>query len=148
MDIKNIHSAVRSNPVVAYDENGKAVDEKIVRTAGKPYQIKMETVHGTIAADGRALAYIRVKAVDKDGNLCPHADGLVQFEVKGAGTFKALANGDPTNLEAFHKPQMHLFNGQLTLIVQAAEEAGKIQVQAQSKGLKKDVLLVNAVAAP
>lgn len=134
--------------VVAYDENGKAADEKIVRTAGKPYQIKMETVHGTIAADGRALAYIRVKAVDKDGNLCPHANELVQFDVKGAGTFKALANGDPTNLEAFHKPQMHLFNGQLTLIVQAAEDAGKIQVQAQSRGLKKDVLFVNAVSAP
>ncbi|WP_426792392.1 DUF4982 domain-containing protein [Sphingobacterium sp. WOUb80] len=134
--------------VVAYDESGKPAAEKIVRTAGKPFQIKMDAMHDSIAADGRTLAYIRVKAVDKAGNLCPHADGLVQFEVGGAGTFRALANGDPTNLEAFQKPQMHLFNGQLTLIVQSDEKSGKIRIRAKSKDLKEDVLTIQTVLAP
>ncbi|WP_294346151.1 glycoside hydrolase family 2 TIM barrel-domain containing protein [uncultured Sphingobacterium sp.] len=128
--------------VVAYDRSGTPVAEETVRTAGSPFRIKMETVHDSIAADGRSLAYIRVKAVDKQGNLCPHANGLVRFEVGGAGAFKALANGDPTNLESFEKPQMHLFNGQLTLIVQAGEESGKIQIKAKSTGLKEGLFTV------
>jgi beta-galactosidase len=130
--------------VIAYDMNGKPAAEKIIRTAGKPAHIKMEALQDSIVADGRTLAYIRVQAVDSEGNLCPHADGLVQFDVKGEGEFRALANGDPTNLEAFHKPQMHLFNGQLTLIVQSVEKAGKIQIEARSKGLKKKTLIVNS----
>ncbi|MCS4163756.1 MULTISPECIES: glycoside hydrolase family 2 TIM barrel-domain containing protein [Sphingobacterium] len=131
--------------VVAYDESGKPAAEKIIRTAGKPSRIEMDAVHDSISADGRALAYIRVKAVDKAGNLCPRAAELIQFDVVGDGTFKALANGDPTNLEAFHKPQMHLFNGQLTLIVQAGEKSGKIQIKAKCKGLKEGVLTVQTV---
>ena len=74
--------------VVAYDESGKPAAEKIIRTAGKPFRIEMDAVHDSISADGRALAYIRVKAVDKAGNLCPRAAELIQFDVVGDGTFK------------------------------------------------------------
>ncbi|WP_240904850.1 glycoside hydrolase family 2 TIM barrel-domain containing protein [Sphingobacterium sp. SGR-19] len=122
--------------VVAYDQQGKPAEEKIVRTAGKAHQIVLETPHKIIAADGKSLAYVRVKVLDKKGNLCPNEDALVHFSVTGAGQYRAAANGDPTCLDMFHEPKMHLFNGQLTAIVQAGEQPGDVQLEAKSKGLK------------
>ncbi|RZF58997.1 DUF4982 domain-containing protein [Sphingobacterium corticibacterium] len=128
--------------VVAYDDNGKLAEEKIVRTAGKPHQIVLETPHKIIAADGKSLAYVRVKVLDKEGNLCPNEDALVRFSVTGAGQYRAAANGDPTCLDLFHEPKMHLFNGQLTAIVQAGDRPGDVQLEAKSKGLKSGKIFV------
>jgi beta-galactosidase len=121
--------------VVAYDEQGKAAEEKVVRTAGKPHHIVLEANRNTIAADGNDLAYVRVKVVDKNGNVCPADQRLITFTVSGAGSYKAAANGDPTCLDLFHLPQMHAFNGELTTIVQSKEQAGTIVVEAKAKGL-------------
>ena len=107
--------------VVAYDKNGKAVAEKVVRTAGKPHHIELVSNRNELTADGKDLAYVTVKVVDKDGNLCPADNRQINFSVKGTGKYRAAANGDPTNLEQFHLPKMHAFNGMLTAILQAGD---------------------------
>ena len=122
--------------VVAYDQTGQPMEEKMVCTAGKPDHIQLTVDRTEIAADGKDLAYITVSVVDKDGNLCPHDGRLISFSTKGAGRFRASANGDPTCLDPFHLPQMHAFGGQLTAIVQAGETAGTIHFEAKAKGLK------------
>lgn len=122
--------------VVAFDENGKSVEEKSIRTAGKPYRLELSVDRTELDADGKDLAYITVSAVDKDGNLCPIDDSMVHFSTKGAGTYRAAANGDPTSLDIFHKPQMPLFSGKLTAIVQAGEKPGDLVFEASAKGLK------------
>ncbi|MBO4986028.1 MAG: DUF4982 domain-containing protein [Bacteroides sp.] len=122
--------------VVAYNAAGKAVDEQVVRTAGKPHHLELVADRKLLAADGKDLAYITVRVLDKEGNLCPNADNMVSFKVKGAGTYRAGANGDPTCLELFHLPKMTAFSGQLTAIVQSAEHVGEIILEAKSKGLK------------
>ena len=121
--------------VVAYDALGKAVEEKTIRTAGKPHHIELIPDRTQLSADGKDLAYINVRVVDKDGNLCPNDQRLIKFSVTGDGKYRASANGDPTSLDLFHLPQMPLFNGQLTSIVQAGEEAGELVFEAQAKGL-------------
>ena len=122
--------------VVAYDEHGTAKAEKIIRTAGKPHHIELVSSRQSLTADGKDLAYVTVRVVDKDGNLCPTDMRLVKFKVKGAGSYKASANGDPTCLDLFHLPQMHAFNGMLTAIVQSGKEAGTLELQVTAKGLK------------
>ena len=102
--------------VVAYDEQGNPVAEKTVRTAGKPHHIELVTDRSSLQADGKDLAYVTLRIVDKDGNLCPNDGRLVSFKVKGAGKYRASANGDPTCLDLFHKPEMHAFGGMLTVI--------------------------------
>lgn len=101
--------------VVAYDEQGNPVAEKTVRTAGKPHHIELVTDRSSLLADGKDLAYVTLRIVDKDGNLCPNDGRLVSFKVKGAGKYRASANGDPTCLDLFHKPEMHAFGGMLTV---------------------------------
>ena len=123
--------------VVAYDTSGKPAEERTVRTAGKPHHLELVRADvETLRANGKDLAYYTVNIVDKDGNLCPHDGRLVKFSVEGAGTFRATANGDATALDAFHLPQMHLFSGQCTLIIQTTEQAGEIRIQAKAKGVK------------
>ena len=130
--------------VVAYDNNGKAVTEKEIRTAGKPYALRLTTHKETaFSPNGKDLAYITVEAVDKDGNLCPNVNDLVTFSVKGVGSYRAAANGDPTCTDVFHLPKMHLFNGKLVVILQSGEEKGKTTLKAQSKRLKGEITIIS-----
>ena len=82
------------------------------------------------------LSFIRVRVVDKDGNLCPDDSRQIKFKVKGAGKYRAAANGKTTSLEQFHLPQMTLFSGELTAIVQAGEMAGEITFEASAKAAR------------
>ena len=123
--------------VVAYDENGKAVATKEIRTAGKPHRLVLEADREVISADGKDLSFITVSVVDRDGNPCPDVNELVTFTVKGAGSYRAGANGDPTSLDPFHLPRMHLFNGKLVAIVESSEKPGKITLEAKANGLQK-----------
>ena len=128
--------------VVAYDEQGNPAAEKTIRTAGKPHHIELVTDRTSLQADGKDLAYVTLRIVDKDGNLCPNDGRLVSFKVKGAGEYRASANGDPTCLDLFHKPEMHAFGGMLTVIVQSGEKVGDIELQATAKGVKAGIIRI------
>lgn len=125
--------------VVAYDASGKAVEEKTVRTAGKPDRLKIVADRKEISSDGKDLVYFTVSVVDKDGNLCPDDKRMVEFVVKGNGAYRAAANGDATSLDLFHLPKMPAFSGQLTAIAQSSETPGKLRFEAKAKGLKPAV---------
>lgn len=132
-DVRYVPGEIR---VVAYDGDGYPKMEKIVKTAGKPHHIELSTYRASLDADGKDLAYVTVKVVDKDGNLCPLDGRLMTFSVDGAGVYRASANGDPTCLDIFHEPQMHAFGGMLTVIVQAGETPGDVTLNVNAKGLK------------
>ena len=133
--------------VVAYDSGGSPVAEKVVRTAGRPHHI--EIVSGlafvgddrmpSLKADSKDLAYLTVKVVDRQGNLCPTYSGLLEFEASGAASYRASANGDPTCLDIFHEPRMHAFGGMLTVILQAGDTPGKAVLKVKGKGLREGV---------
>jgi beta-galactosidase len=120
------------------------VAEKVVRTAGRPHHLEIvngrafigETELPVLKADGKDLAYLTVRVVDADGNLCPDYSGLLEFRISGAASYRASANGDPTCLDIFHEPNMHAFGGMLTLIVQAGETPGKASVTVRGKGIR------------
>lgn len=102
--------------VVAFDAEGREAETQIIRTAGKPHHLELVTDRTQLTAtpvdtEGRAtdtpdLAFVTVRVVDKDGNLCPDADPQLFFEVNGAGRFNSCCNGDATSTEVFVKPTM------------------------------------------
>ena len=122
--------------VVAYNEKGEAVAETEVHTAGKPSRIELSADRKVLSADGEDLAFVTVKVVDKDGNLCPDAAEKLKFKVSGALAYRAACNGDPTCLEQFHLPQMTTFSGMLVVVVQSKEVAGLGKLTVSGKGLK------------
>ena len=137
--------------VVVYDEMGKNCGEEVVRTAGRPHHLQLDvwtqqsersplTSHlSPLKADGQDLAFVTVSLVDKDGTLIPDAQDQLTFDVQGAGTFRAVCNGDATSLEPFTQPTMKLFNGQLVVVVQAGHEVGDIvlTVSDKKRGMKQ-----------
>jgi beta-galactosidase len=141
MDVKYEPGTVK---VVAFDDNGKAVAEDEVRTAGKPYQIVLEADRKTITADGEDISFVTVSVVDKNGIPCPTANNQLKFKVSGAGTYRAACNGDATSLEMFHKDTMKLFSGKLVVLVKSNTIAGDIKLEVNGAGLKSGKLTLNA----
>lgn len=130
--------------VVAYDENGKAVAEKEIVTAGKPHHIELSADRQTIKADGKDISFVTATVVDKNGNPCLNATNELSFQVKGAGTYRAVANGDPADITVFHSPRMKAFSGKLVVLVQSKESAGDIELKVSGKGLQATRLQLKA----
>ncbi len=130
--------------VVAY-KDGKAIVEKEIRTAGKPARIALAPDRNVITADGKDLSYVTVRIEDKDGNLCPEADNLVEFKIEGAGKLIAVGNGDATSIASFQAPNRKAFSGMCMAILQSDKnEAGQITITATSKGLKTATTVVSS----
>ena len=126
--------------VVAFDENGKAAEEKEMHTAGQPYQIVLDADRKKITADSEDISFVTVSVVDKNGVPCPTATNQLKFKVSGSGTYRAACNGDATSLELFHKDTMKLFSGKLVVLVQSSKTAGKIKLEVNGAGLKSSTL--------
>ena len=133
MDVKYEPGTLK---VVALDSNGKPVAEEKINTAGKPAKIVLTPDRKKISADGKDLSFVTVSVVDKDGIPCPTATNALSFDVKGAGQFKAVCNGDATSLESFVKPTMKLFSGKLVVVLQSDKKGGNIQLKVKGKGLQ------------
>ena len=95
--------------VVAYNDAGEVAEEKVIRTAGKPHHLELVADRTTLTADGRDIAFVTVRVVDKDGNLIPD--------------------------DARHLPRHHAFSGQLVTLVQSSEQSGEAVLQVSAKGL-------------
>ena len=128
--------------VVVYDENGRKVGEKTIKTAGKPYRIKVEKEQldeykspKLLIADGRDMAFFVVSVVDENGNLCPDADNQININVSGSADFKGICNGDATSFEVFTRPTMKAFHGQLVVGIISNGKEGIATVNASSPGL-------------
>ncbi len=120
---------------VAY-RNGQVIAESVVKTAGAPAQIRLTPDRSTLRADGDDLSFVLVEVLDKEGNLCPLADNLIQFSVSGPAEIAGLDNGDPVSLASFQASEGKVFYGKSMLILRTREGAkGEIKVLAKSKGL-------------
>jgi len=129
--------------VKVFDKDGNIAGTDSICTAGAPDHIELIADRTKLESNGKDLSYINVRIVDKEGNLCPNENGLIRFSVEGNATFRASANGDPTCLDSFQEPQMHLFNGQLTAIVQSSNKRGKATFTASTDSLPNSELRIN-----
>ena len=124
-------------------KDGKLVLSREIHTAGKPAKIELIADRKNIKADGKDLSFITVKILDKDGNLVPDADNLVNFKVTGA-SIASVDNGDENSHDSFKVNYRKAFNGLALAIVQAKDKAGAITFTATSKGLPASTLRLQA----
>ncbi|HTH83715.1 MAG TPA: beta-galactosidase GalB [Mucilaginibacter sp.] len=125
-------------------KNGKVVLTKEIRTAGAPAKIELTADRKNIKADGSDLSFITAKVLDKDGNVVPNADNLINFKINGQAIIASVDNGDPVSHEPFKANYRKAFHGLALAIVQAKEKAGSITFTASSKGLQgASVVLVS-----
>ncbi|WP_308276126.1 glycoside hydrolase family 2 TIM barrel-domain containing protein [Prevotella sp.] len=120
--------------VVAYDYDGTAKGEKIIRTAGAPARIVLKADRNSISSKGEDLSFVTVSVADKNGTPCPTATNNMKFNVSGAGKFRAACNGDATSLVAFNSTEMPLFSGELVVVVEGLRH-GTAMLSVSADGL-------------
>jgi beta-galactosidase len=125
--------------------NGKTVLTKEIKTAGKPAKIELLADRKNIKADGEDLSFVTVKILDAQGNVVPDADNLVNFKTIGTGFIAGVDNGLQTSMEPFKATYRKAFNGLCLAIIQSKEQAGKIILEAKSKGLRPASIVINVV---
>ena len=120
--------------VVGYID-GKKVTEKQIKTAGKPAKIELIADRNLIKSDGEDMVFVTVRVVDKEGNLCPNSDNLINFEIEGQGDIVAVGNGNAATTESFQSSKRKAFSGQCMFFIKASKQPGYINLKARSQGL-------------
>ena len=100
-----------------------------------------------IKSNGTDLSFVTVEILDKDGNLCPNAENLVQFSIDGKGFIAGVDNGSPISLERFKNDKRKAFYGKCLVVLQNNGKKGKINLKAVSEGLKDAQLTVKCATS-
>jgi len=125
-------------------KNGKTVLTREIHTAGEPAKIELTADRKTIKANGKDLSFITVKILDKDGNVVPNADNLVNFKINGEAFIASVDNGDPVSHDPFKADYRKAFHGLALAIVQAKEKAGIVTFTATADGLQGAKVVINS----
>jgi beta-galactosidase len=123
-------------------KNGKEVLAKEIHTAGAPAKIQLTADRSKIKADGKDLSFITAKVLDKDGNVVPDAENLIQFKVDGDAFIASVDNGNPVSHEPFKANYRKAFHGLALAILQAQQKAGRVTFTATSEGLQPQSITV------
>ncbi|MCG6187199.1 glycoside hydrolase family 2 TIM barrel-domain containing protein [Maribellus maritimus] len=115
---------------------GKEVVRQTLKTAEKPFAVKITPEQNTININKNDLAYFNIEVVDKNGIVVPNAEIPVDFEIQGNGKLQAVANGNPKDMKSFRQPHVKSFRGKCQLILRLEKDGGEISVSAKSEGLK------------
>jgi beta-galactosidase len=128
--------------VVAY-KKGEIIAEKSIKTAKKPYRLKLSADRKTIKANGKDLSYVLVEAFDKDGNFCPLADFKIDLKIKGNATIAGVGNGNPQSFEPFQSNKVTLFYGKAMVILSSEFKKGTVKLTAKAGAIKEDFVIIN-----
>jgi beta-galactosidase len=126
---------------IAY-KSGKTIGENVVKTADKPYRIRLNPDRIAIKADGKDLSYVLIEALDKYGNVCPLANNSIEVKLSGAVELAGLDSGNPQSMTSFKSNTIELFYGKAMLILRSKESKGAAKVQVVSKDLKDAVTTI------
>ncbi|MDB5140748.1 MAG: beta-galactosidase [Mucilaginibacter sp.] len=125
-------------------KNGKIILTREIHTAGAPAKIELIADRKTIKADGKDLSFITVRILDKDGNLAPDANNLVNFKLNGEAFIAGVDNGDEVSHDPFKANYRKAFNGLALAIVQNKGKAGNINFTATSARLQGATVVLTA----
>ena len=103
------------------------------------------TLHGIVvglasnlsAANGHALAYIRIEIVDENGVVVPDAAIKLHADVKGAGKLAAFGSANPITDENYTAGDFTSYRGVATAIVQSGYEAGLCTLTVSGEGFEE-----------
>jgi beta-galactosidase len=120
---------------IGYIDN-KPVADNQVTTAAKPAALRIEfsTAGIDLTANGSDVVFVRADVLDASGTIVPDAANQVTFKVTGPAK---LIGENPTSAEA----------GIASILLQAATDAGKITIIAQSPGLPDATGTITSAAA-
>lgn len=124
-------------------DNGKVVETKTLKTAGKPAIIRAVADRNVIAADGQDLSYVTIEVTDADGNVVPEADNQLSFSVSGAGDIEAVGSANMQDTTSYKAHSFKAWKGRALVVVKSRRnKAGNITLNVTSPGLKQSAVKI------
>jgi beta-galactosidase len=129
-------------------ENGMEVANKVLKTSGEAYGIRLIADRSSIHADRNDLSFVTIEVVDKSGSVVPDATVKVKLTLTGNGELAATGNADPKDMESVNKPVISTYKGKAQAIVRPFAKDGTIVLKAESAGLETTVLKIPVQTSP
>ena len=95
-----------------------------------------------LKAGGNDLSFITVKILDKQGNLVPDADNLIEFKVTGNGKIAGTDNGYQADTLSLKSNKRSCWKGFALVIIQSSEKKGNITLTATARGLRSASIIL------
>ncbi len=130
--------------VKAY-ENGAAVWEDALSTAGEICSFCVETSKEELAAGGGDAAFITVDLADEEGNRNMFGDRDVTVSVDGAGTLLGFASARPSGGGGYQDTTSMTYDGRIMAAIRSAEYPGEIRVRFTAEGCGEKTVLLHTV---
>jgi beta-galactosidase len=100
-----------------------------------PYALAMQPDRQRVS-NSKRIVHITTSVVDSTGELNPHSEHLVNYELSGPGRIRAIDNGDLTDHTPHGSASREMRKGKQLLILQAGSEPGDLVVSASAEGLR------------
>ncbi len=134
-------------------KNGKKVKETVIETTGEAARIALEADRSKIKADGRDVAVITVKALDKKGRFVPDANVKLTLKAEGPIRILGVGNGDPT-FKAAERPfngndkefEVKTFNGLAQILLQSEKAPGTATLTVTADGIPAATIPIEIIA--
>lgn len=125
-------------------ENSKIVQVREIRTAGAATRLELVSDKKGIRADGRDIAFVTVRILDKAGNLVTGADKLLSFTVSGAGLLEGTDNGYPADTVSLKSARRKTWKGLAMGMVKSNRKKGNITLRVTAEGLAPAFITLKA----
>jgi len=121
---------------VGYDGEGNKACETERKTAGKPQQIRLTARTGPrgFRADGADIALVDVEVADAEGNRCPTALNMIDFELTGPAEWRGGIAQGPENY--ILSKTLPVECGVNRVMLKSTPQPGKITLIASCEGLE------------
>lgn len=120
--------------------DGKVMETSILKTSGKPFALRLSTDKSNLNSDKDNLSFITIEVIDKEGNVVPMANNIINVTVSGNADLKALGNADIKDNDPYFDTSHKVWNGRALAIVSGKGTKGKAIVKVSSPGLKAQSL--------
>jgi beta-galactosidase len=116
-------------------KDGKIVLQKEIKTAGEPYKIELIADEMSKYGDSNGLGFITARVVDKDGNLVPNANNLIEFSISDNAKIVATDNGYQADTTSFFNTKRKAWKGMALAIIKNTSKNRNSTLMAKSVGL-------------
>ena len=118
------------------DESGEQQQvSDTLNSSFAPYALAMNPDRRQVGSNMR-IVHITTSVVDSAGELNPHSEHMVNYQLEGSGRIRVIDNGDLADHTASGSSSKEIRKGKQLLILQAGSEPGDLVVSATSEGLR------------
>jgi len=117
-------------------QNGEVIEFQTLKTTGPATEFQLSAERDEIAACRGEIAYIKVTALDTEGNPVPDSFTPATVEISGPAGLLAAGNASPFAEGSIRNNNFSLHRGRGLIIIRSTGEPGTIEVKVSAEGLE------------